>query len=295
MGWRHRENPKTVKLTKALAKEFVDMDAAPHDRPLSNRRLEVYAKLLAAGHFRPVTWAKAYCRETKTVYRVNGKHTSILFAGLDKLPDLYVNIEDYYCDTLEDVAQLYSTFDSGVMTRTALDIYLAFASTQPELAMVANKTITLGVTALAIEKYGSDGAARKQPAERAELMLDEVPFFAWLQEVLFACAGGNAKHPLKRAAVVHAMLLTWRKAKGAATEFWKAVRDETDPSPTLPTRKLARYLNQVTLHGGKGGAGKQMVPAREMFVKSLHAWNAWRKNESTDLKYYPAAKVPTPS
>src|SRR4051812_22803639 len=111
MGWKLTGRPKTQKVTKALAKAFVDMEAAPHDRPLSERRLQVYEKLLYMGEFRPVTWASAYCVETGETYRVNGKHTSIMLSGLEVLPDFFVTIEEYECDTLQDVAKLYSTFD----------------------------------------------------------------------------------------------------------------------------------------------------------------------------------------
>jgi hypothetical protein len=29
-----------------------------------------------------------------------------------------------------------------------------------------------------------------------------------------------------------------------------------------------------------------------MFVKCLHAWNAWRRDTVTDLKYHAQAKIP---
>lgn len=58
MSFKLVGKPVTLQVTRELAEEFVNMDPAPHDRPLSERRLQVYERLLNEGRFRPVTWAK---------------------------------------------------------------------------------------------------------------------------------------------------------------------------------------------------------------------------------------------
>jgi hypothetical protein len=88
------------------------------------------------------------------------------------------------------------------------------------------------------------------------------------------------------------MFATWQKAKQAATDFWTSVRDETGPSPTTPDRRLARYLLTVGLDRGKGALGVRKAQPREFYVKCLHAWNAWRKQETTNLNYYADKPVP---
>ncbi len=233
MGWVLKNKPITQRASKTMAKEFAEMDKVQHERPLSERRLQVYERLFRAGMFRPVTWAKAFCQETKGWYRVNGQHTSnLLSEWKDKLPEFYVTIEEYECDTLEDVAKLYSTFDSKMQSRNANDINNSFASTVPELA---------GMT---YHLWGADSYS-KQPAERAELLLEHPEFVIWLDTILGSGGPGanmreedrgGSKH-IHRAPVIGAMFGTWQKAKGAATEFWTKVRDETDSSPGMPTRK----------------------------------------------------------
>ena len=300
MSWKLIDKPKTQKVTKALAKTFAEMDPAPHDRDLSERRLQVYEKLLAAGQFLPVTWASALCEETGGLYRVNGKHTSVMLSGMDKLPEFFATIEEYECETLEDVAKLYATFDSGMQSRTARDIYMSFAATMPELKEASDKTITAAIVGISYVKYDLD-SRRTTPAERAELILDNAEFVMWLQLLL---AGGptvkdsgvegrskmKAMH-LYRKPVVAAMYQTWSKVKGDALAFWSAVRDETGPTPASPARKLSRYLLTSNLKGNDYGRVKT-AGNREQFVKCIHAWNAWRKGESTDLRYYADVKVP---
>lgn len=296
MSWKLLGKPVTQKVTKKLAKEFAEMDPAPHDRPLSERRLQVYQRLLADGAFRPVTWASAICTETGGVYRVNGKHTSVLLSGIEKLPEFYVTVEEYECDTLDDVARLYSTFDSNLQSRTARDIYLSFAGTVAAFAEVPAKAIVLAVTGMAYHEW-MDGDKVHQPAEKSELMLEYPEFVLWLTTLFNPRAEGGSKSDrncrhLQRQPVTSAMFGTWRKSRKDAETFWQLVRDEVGTKPSDPDRKLARYLLQVGVDTGGGAKRVRTADRREIYVKCLHAWNAWRKQEATDLRYHADKDVP---
>lgn len=298
MGWKQIEKPRTVLASRALVDEFVNMDAAPHDRPLSEKRMLVYQRILKNREFRTVTWASAVCLETNNTYRVNGKHTATLLAGFNPLPEFHVTVERYQCETLNDVAKLYNTFDSTLASRTTSDINLAFAATVRELAGVTPKVINLTVSAATFHRWDEAELRRVPPAERAEQLLDNVNFALWLQSFIpKSCDGGNkkigsAKH-LLRSPVVSAMMATYRKAPRLCAEFWATVRDETAAERDDPTRVLGRYLLVAAIGGGasRAATGKKMVGAREIYSKSLHAWNAWRKGERTDLKYYASAPL----
>ncbi len=295
MAWTSEGKPVTMKVTAKLAREFSEMEAAHVDRPLSERRLGVYRKLLAEGAFRPVTWARAYCTETDQVLRVNGKHTSTLFASVDlsKQQDLYAVVEDYVCDTLEDVAKLYATFDSATASRTATEINRSFASVVPELQGMDSKFINLMVSSMHFRPTDSSGNNRTPAAERAEILLDNIEFCVWAHDLLLKMATGS-RH-LQRAPVVAAMYGSWNRTKSAATTFWTAVRDETGPSPDLPDRKLAKFLSttvSASLGQRSTAPARFKIMPREYFVKCLVAWNAWRKNEPTNLRYHIEAKIP---
>jgi hypothetical protein len=127
-------------------------------------------------------------------------------------------------------------------------------------------------------------------------MLEHPEFVVWLSGILTAGREGEnrqrAKH-LNRQPVAAAMFATYQRSQSASLEFWTAVRDETDTAPTMPTRKLARYLLTVGVDSGSGASRIRTVPPREMYVKCLHAWNAWRKGETTNLNYYPDKEVPS--
>jgi hypothetical protein len=251
--------------------------------------------MLAAGLFRPVQWATVHCNETQATYRVNGKHTSNLFAEYEELPQsLHATIENYHCDDLDDVARLYATFDSRTQVRTTNDINRAFAAVDPDLAEIPTKIVNLCVTGIAYSQYG-DKYASRPAAERAECLLedDSKSFIGWVHQVL-GSHNENTKH-LWRSAVVAAMHATWRKSRKASHEFWLAVRDGTGSTPKTPDRILHRFLLTRTVNNGTQRAPKKggnLCPPREMHVKCLHAWNAWRRETTTDLKYHAQAKIP---
>jgi hypothetical protein len=291
MSWSLIDKPRTVRVTKSLAKEFAEMEAPPHDRPLSERRMMIYRRMFNDGLFRPVTWAKCLCKDINATYRINGKHTSILLSSMESIPEFYVTIESYQADDLEDVARLYSTFDTQVQLRTARDINRSFAASVAELRDMPANIINVAVTGISYAR-NLEMTYSLTPAERAELLLDHVEFVVWLHDII-SIQTVSPKF-LHRGAVVSAMLMTYDKNHKAATEFWTAVRDETGQTPDLPDRKLAKWLSQFNVNFG-GGAQKprtRKAENKEFLARALHAWNAWRKGKSTELRYYPDAEIP---
>lgn len=295
MGYELVGTPESEKVTQALAIKFRDMDPVPNDRPLNPKRVEAYRKMLAAGLFRPVQWATVYCNETQGTYRVNGKHTSNLFSEYENLPQtVHATIEHYHCDDLDDVARLYATFDSRTQLRTASDINRAFAAVDPELQEIPSRIVNMCVTAIAYATYG-ETFHQKAAAERAECLLEDANkvFIQWVFEVLSSYTD-STRH-MCRAPVVSAMHMTFQKSRKASSEFWLAVRDGTGRTPKTPDRVLHRFLLSKSIGSGGGkvrGGSKAICGSREMFVKCLHAWNAWRRCTTTDLKYHAQAKIP---
>jgi hypothetical protein len=287
--------PKTEKVTQSLAIRFRDMDPVPHDRPLNPKRIEAYRKMLSAGLFRPVQWATVHCNQTQATYRVNGKHTSNLFAEYEELPQpIHATIEHYHCDDIDDVARLYATFDSRTQVRTTNDINRAFAAIDPELSELPTKIINLCVTAIAYCKHG-DQYSQIPAAERAECLLDENNklFVAWVHAVLGNSGNKESSRLLWRSSAVAAMHASYQKSRRDANEFWLAVRDGTGSTPKTPDRVLNRFLLGKAVIGSKTARHSSgLVSPREMYVKCLHAWNAWRRDSTTDLKYHAQAKIP---
>ncbi len=291
--WKLIEKPKVLSATNALAMSHRDMLPAPGDRPLKNFRVEVLKKHVANGTLRICEWATVYCKETRKTYRVNGKHTSTLMCELNgEIKSLAVLLQRYECDTLDEVARLYSTFDTRSSARTTGDINCIFAATVSSYDALPKKIVDVAVTGISLGIWGLDGSKDHSPEDRAALLLSNEQFVLWLNDVCHSPdqSEGNPRL-LRRAPVVMAMFRTWEKDKKAANDFWTLVKNASGPKHTTPDRKLNSYLLQVSLNGSStvasGGASR-----RQVYVKCIHAWNAWRRGATTDLKYLPNAQEP---
>lgn len=288
--WTVKSQPKSVKLNHALAKRFDEMKPAPSDRPLRGSRVLGLRNIIANGEFRTCEWASAHCKETGETYRINGKHTSSVFASMngDAPKNVNVLISEYECDTLEDVAKLYCSFDTRQAARSTGDINRIYSATNPSLSEIPLRIISLAVTGIAYEMY-EDQYHHKTPEDRAILMTDNPDYVVWLSGIV----KDNKDCNLKRGAVAAAMFKTFKRSKSDSTKFWEMVRDGSGEKPTSPDRILSRMLDKSSVMRGRGvDTKKKAMASREMYVKCIHAWNAWRKSEPTDLKYYINSKTP---
>ena len=222
--------------------------------------------------------------------RVNGKHTSHLAASLPlvDMPPLFAVVEYYECDTLQDVASLYSTFDSRMQARSVRDINASFKSTVPQLNDVTLSLTSTCVSGIAMGIGSADKSvySKTQPQERAEAMIEHHDFILW-------CHNLHLPKHLRRAAVIAAMYVTWQKAPRVSTEFWTSVKDETGATPDEPTRKLARYLLVGSVRMTNRSEKAKRTPDKEYFVKCLRAWNSYRSGEPTNLNYDPTKPAPS--
>lgn len=296
MAWSMIGKPQTVKVDKALAERFAKMEPAGGDRQIKAWRVKSYQTAMVNGTFRTCEWAQAKCKENGKTYRVNGKHTSHAMVGMNgSMPkSLYVIVEEYECDTLEDVARLYATFDSKKGVRSTGDINQSFAASVPALADVGSKIINLSVTGISYATWGIAGSSRVDADVRASLVNDNANFVLLLRETI-----GNpcrSTSHVTRAAVVAAMYLTWQKAKQASTTFWTAVKDGSGADHNSPDRVLNKWLLQTSskIHYGTVTHAK-MAGVHEMMVRCLHAWNAYRKGENTALRYFKDCDIPKAS
>lgn len=290
--WKKIGKPAVVKADSKVIERFATMQRAPNDRDVRDRRKERLRAIMKAGTFRTCEWASAICKEDGVEYRVNGKHTSTILHEMngDRPTDLYVVVEQYECDTLEDVARLYATFDTRESVKTTGDINKCFAGAHDDLSQLPNKLVNTCVSGLAFEKW-EDGYFSQRAEDRAALILQHGDFAMWAFTVIWP-ETKDTRH-LVRSPVLAAMFRTYKKSQKHAGEFWGLVRDGSGTDHRSPDRVLHKMLITSSVNTGRGAVpGRRTVAGREMYIKCIHAWNAWRKGVSTDLKYYPNAETP---
>lgn len=300
-------SPQIQPVTLDLAKRHRDMPEFIGERPISEARRRYLANEILDGKARLFDWASAYVASTNAWYRVNGKHSSTAIVDIaDRMPsDMRACVVKYHCDTMEDLAELWSAFDSKSSARTSRDIYHAVASTIDELSGVSEAVINLCVTGIGISHtFGherrqkidkghstgnTDSADRSKkfltPIEKANMLRGNCDFVHFVEQV--AHSKTKSRKHVFRGPVVAAMLETYRKDSDACYEFWNCIA--TDMAyPATVERWLHNYLSVSTIQGGKG----KVVLPREMYVVCLLAWNTWRKGQVRVPAYKPVTAVP---
>jgi len=282
MAWQMIGKPTTQVADHQLVERFATMTRFGGDRKLNKGRCERLRTLLDEGKFRTCAWATCHCRADGKDYRINGQHTSHVLSEFNgSLPAVFVTVERYEADTLEDVAELFATFDPRWSTRTTADTNNAFAHAIPALAEVNPRAIDLAASGMALY-FGGGSRHRVTQEQRGRSIAKNTTFVLWLNGIDICTQA--TKRFMARSAVAAAMYACHSQDQEAATEFWTAVRNASEPDACHPTRMLERYLI-----GAKG-----RTDDREIFAKCVNAWNAWRRGTVTlkVLKWFPESPRP---
>lgn len=291
MGWQATE-VKTVRCTKGLAREFASMKPAPGDREFRDRIADFIKTEIAKGDFRTANFASVYCKETGEEYRLNGKHTSTTLVGMNgEFPTgIMAHLEKYEADTLRDVARLYKTFDSRVGARSVSDVHRSITASDPELEDIRMSVVNGAISGYKLVMSDGNNWKRTHAADDPDELIHKLKkFILFLNGIL---DGGPKSLHLRRSAVIGAIYLSWEKSQRDAEAFWTAVRDASGANNQDPDRVLNRYLLTTAVRSDTSSQHAKTDTSRAMFVRCIHAWNAWRKNERTDMRYYESSPVP---
>jgi hypothetical protein len=285
--YRQTGRPQVVQITREIAQRHAAMPMLGMDRKLSDVRVGAYIKMIELGAMRPVPWAVAKCIETGETYRVNGQHTSNAYMAVDQIPTgSYAIMEHYVCDTIEDVAHLWQTYDSSLGMRNNREIMQAFAATSDKLVGISTNVLMLCAGAIRVandDGFVKNAHRRDTMAQRAEELLNNGDFAQWLDDRFSRKTHAH----IMRSGVVASMFMTWKRCHRDAEIYWTEIRDESNPDNQSASRRAAKWLTQMHTR-------KKSNPGvvREQYVRCLLWWNAFRKNTPTDFRYKAADKTP---
>lgn len=281
------QNTTTVPISREFVGRIAHLPSFKGDRErdtaAGKRRIAWLRRLLEEGRFHTPKWATAILLADGATYRVNGGHSSLMIANLpDELfpSDMHAIVDHFECETRLDLADLFDQFDATSSVRRELDRIKAHKGAHDNLDIVSPTHTSKIISGVALYFSDIGEGTRLSEEERVRLVDSQGDFLRWANQFV-------GPRRLHRPGVVAAMYATFRKHSSDATKFWSHVKDESHPVNTNPTRKLAHFLREV-LQDTK----KTSRPSRMFYVKSIHAWNAWRKDEPTGLKYYAHAELP---
>lgn len=285
------ESEQLVALTPKLIKEFQELELFPRDRGLKDSILRNLEEAFAKMEFRGSELASVYVKEVNKTFRVNGKHTcevATRWLAADKeLPKVKMTVKRYSCDTMEQAADLYQTFDPSFSARSKGDIIKCYASAASELENVKDAVLKLVTPAMAYAEWGAN-YKKVSTEDQTHFMLENSGFVAWLVGIMDQKK--DAPH-LWRSPIVTAMFRTWLVDAEEAKDFWESVK-HMDDDPDSDPQKLRTWLTKATF-GASQKPGR--VTNREAIYHCQHAWNAYRGKEDSvypPKKYKDDAEVP---
>ena len=289
-------NTKVVTANRRVVNEFVEMTRLEHDREVQEARKNWILDEILEGRFHGNELASCHILSEDRLVRVNGKHTSLVLSSLSDADlrelNLQLVIKRFEADTVNDAVALYNTYDSRLSAKSSGDVVQVVVSADEQLRTIPRHVMTQIVGAFA---WGATGDTRSHSRveKTAAMALDNIDFCLWTQELFKEGTTENCKK-LRRSPVINGMWRLFNKCQRDATIFWRLVRDENGEHPSTPDRVLARFLNSHSVNHAKGAKGNAAVHPRQMIASCITAWNAWRRGETTALRYYADKPMPRP-
>ncbi len=278
---------KTESVTPEKAAEWLLLNTFMSQRNLRAKHVNRLASSILSGNF--TTGNIAFATNPPGTKRelMNGQHQ--LHAVIKTGQSIIAHIETAVCPTMSDVSRYFSQFDVGAV-RSIGDIVKAEADAMGVEWGRRISSLLVG----AMEYINDDNTYRTPNAsttkfDRAGSLHKNMTEGNFLSEVF---TGENAKMMI-RVPVAVAAIMTLRVDPAAAKSFWSGLRMGINFSDKDPRRPLRDFLMATPISAGNIRSKGSASP-REITVRCIHAWNAWRRNDSRVMlsKYHQENDVP---
>lgn len=273
---------KIIKMDEYLAAEYLECNTYEGQRRSDDEWTRYLSRAIERGEFLTGSVALARLKyQGDRVVMVNGQHQcrAVILVGTP----IDVVYEEWVCEEPTDLADLFSRYDNH-KARSLSHIL------NPEAAALGitwkRSIIRLVVSAAAMRDDGTTQHIHK--TEKKKLLRKRLNEGAFVNHLL---KDGISCQHMTRAPVVRAMFDTWNKDKGIALDFWKMVKDGENLSKEHPAMVLRNYLLTTGLTKSRT-AKSAIATTKEMYVKCIHGWNAYRAGKKTRLAYFQDAPVP---
>lgn len=286
------KDPEIIILNPRMANLFLLKNNLEDQRTKKPRLINKYAKKMREGFFRTAQIAVAELDyDGGEEVLMNGQHCCEAVIQTNKT--VRATLESYICYTPKDSADLYAQFDTegGRTMGDLIQVRLR------ALKLNWPKKVGNAIVAAAVKENGASDWSKSDRVELLEEYLDEGHFINFILNsgipTDVRSKTKQIKH-LKRAPVIRAMFVTWRKCHRDAEIFWARVRDGEGLLRKMPSYKLREWLREANYtHGMRSmDRGQDIVTPHEMLYKCIVGWNAFRSGKVTALKYFSAKPVP---
>ncbi len=288
------EKSDITMVTGALAEQFLTKNNYPGQRPKRPRIVEQFKRKMRENKFLPKTAHIVLGRLGNTEYLMNGQH--VCTAIVEESTKISCIVQKYKCETREDLADLFQSYDRHLQ-RTLRDLIHSETDglKKPEWTLRLTSLFVTGLVSL----YGLDSPTNGEKGRSVkDMKLEKLGEHIVECDHVHSILKGYEKQSrhLLRAAVCHAMILSFQKKPQIARRFWIEVRDGGYDGETLaitsPTHLLRDFLKDHVVQGSGFGdnIAKKGISSRQMTATCILHWNAYRTN--TPVKKYHYGVMP---
>ena len=239
-------------------------------------------------------------------YLMNGQHFLTALLKFDCPIDAVV--EKYKCENKPQLSELFRQFEnlprsltdmifaehealgittfpfwiSQLIVAAASMEYLAGVNWQ-ETKIAARGGVNIGSVS-SRKVFGKD--------EKVALLNLNIPTAEWLARLFVGKDGKivrNRVRPFAIKDIVFLMFKTNRVHIKDSEIFWNQVVWGENLTSEMPTYKLRQFYLTIPMRGQKGISP---ITSHEKICRGVHAWNAFRRNNPTELRYYPKGNIP---
>jgi len=274
-------------ITRKLARHISEMCPADGDRRFKPNIDGMIKAAIIAGTFRGSDWIIVYCIEESRWYRLNGKHSSLLFSDENipiKKPSGKVfkcRYIEYEVQTWDDVVDLNDEIDRRESSRSVEDDYRNRSARIVAMDGANDTLIKMIVGGLAHVHYGVGFGANSTSKQRGILLKENQDFCAFAMEIL-----GSKKKFFQMTAVVAAMVDSFTEDPEAALIFWSSARDGSNTDAKSTERKFQLYLidQKASVRNGRWTHALKVACRAKCGAAWKRWYKAWVKNSPTPRK-----------
>lgn len=282
------------KVTAPVAEYLLSINTYNGQRDIKEMHLQEIKKLLETDQYTSTIIGIAVCKHRggKKVL-MNGQTTATAILQTGKVID--VLWQEAECSNDLDVAHYYATFDT-VGKRGRKDISRAMKHALrlkwPE------KIVSLVMSAALL----NESKKIRLPSEKQDLLKKYQAFGEFLFDMLKTekdtLQQKELAYMLKKP-VIYSLYLSYTKDENDCRFFWNKIKTGEKLDNSDPAKKLRDYLLRVGTPfttspkiDSINGDSPKTAAYHEVISKCITAWNAFRRKEKTDLKYYRDKGIP---
>lgn len=306
MGWRLRKvtvhTLKTSEAVRAMAgklKAFGGTESERDDK--ASRMARIKAKILA-GEMTPFMWRTGEVVSTGMVRRVDGQHSSQVFLDLEPQEwsavafPITVVWQEYECDTIRDLPDLFEQFDCPWSARDGKDIMGAHLGIHDDLKNAVNKHLAVKLSAGLCWHRQSVQGQKLTVQSKYEIIHENHgthAFLAWCGSFLQL-----RKTPeMLLVPVVAALYHTTSDLDETAQGFWKDVAGrKANLDEGSVQYKLAEFLDMLMDAEAQWPRsvsktfpkGRNRPSDLDIFGTCLNAFYAWHNNKTPSDVFFPS-------